>query len=87
MTTIVLFKDVELKHPRWRNDKLISDAHKALNLLIYKGYLKNFMGYVGRVKEVDGTTCKITFNTEYDSKVICALLKLYFPNRIIKEVT
>lgn len=83
MALVIFMHEIEeVKHPKWRNDKLISDAHNALNLLMRKGYLSHCLfGFTGWIREVDGTTCKIMCNADYDGKVICALLKLYFPNR------
>lgn len=88
MTRTILMKEYwDVEHPRWRNDKLIRDANNALNLLMRKGYLtRSVFGFRGWVREVDGTTCKIVISTDYSSKVICALLELYFPTRIT-EVT
>lgn len=89
MTLSIFVQETEeVKHPKWRNDRLIRDANNALNLLIIKGYIeRSIFGFRGWVREIDGTTCKIVLNTEYNSKVICALLKLYFPNRRFLEVT
>lgn len=89
MTLAIIMQETEdVKHPRWRNDRLIRDANIALNLLITKGYIeRSIFGFRGWVREIDGCSCKIVLNTEYNSKVICALLRLYFPCRIIKEVT
>ena len=87
MTLVIFMQEAKkIEHPKWRNDKLITDANNALNLLMRKGYLeRSILGFRGWVREVDGTTCKLVISTEYNSKVICALLKLYFPARIIKE--
>jgi hypothetical protein len=57
-----------------RNDKLMKDANEMYNLLFKKGYLCKIMGFRGRVKSIDARTAKLIINTEYDSKVICALL-------------
>ena len=84
---IYMQEAVEVKHPKWRNDRLIKDANNALNLLIKKGYLeRSGFGFRGWVREVDGTTCKLVINTKDKGTLICALLRLYFPDRIIKEV-
>lgn len=87
MTSTFLIQEArEIKHPKWRNDRLIKDSHNALNLLMQKGYLeRSIFGFRGWVRELDGTTCKLVISTEYNSEVICALLRLYFPDRIIKE--
>lgn len=69
-----------------RNDLLMKDVNEMYNLLWRKGYLCKVMGIRGRVKSIDRRTAKLIINTCYDSKVICALLKLYFPSREIKEV-
>lgn len=69
-----------------RNDLLMKDVNEMYNLLWKKGYLCKIMGMRGRVKSIDRRTAKLIINTRYDSKVICALLKLYFPSREIKEV-
>lgn len=80
--TILIHERWEVEHPKWRNDKLIKDANNALNLLMRKGYLhRNHFGFRGWVREIDGTTCKLVLSTDYDSKVLCALLGLYFPDR------
>ena len=77
----------DVKHPKWRNDKLIKDANDALNLLMRKGYLeRSIFGFRGWMREIDGTTCKLIISTEYEGALICALLRLYFPEREIKEV-
>ena len=71
----------EVKPDCRRNDKLMKDVNEAYNLLYRKGYLCKIMGFRGRVKSVDYKSAKLVINTDYDSKVICALLDLYFPNR------
>lgn len=88
MTKIIFMRETEeVKHPKWRNDKLIKDAHNALNLLMRKGYLTHSMfGFTGWMREVDGTSCKIVCSCDYDNKVITALLKMYFPHREIEVI-
>lgn len=88
MTVTILMKEYwETKHPKWRNDQLIKDANNALNLLMRKGYLtRNKFGFRGWVREIDGVTCKLVLSTDYDGKVLCALLNLYFPNRRMEAV-
>ena len=88
MTLVIFMQEAKkIEHPKWRNDKLITDANNALNLLMRKGYLvRNVFGFRGWMREIDGTTCKLVISTEYSSEVICALLKLYFPNRKLEVV-
>lgn len=84
---ILMHETEEVKHPKWRNDKLIKDAHNALNLLMRKGYLTHSVfGFTGWMREMDGNTCKIVCNCEYSNRVITALLKMYFPNRAIEVI-
>lgn len=71
----------DVKHDVRRNDKLMKDVNEAYNLLYRKGYLCKVMGFRGRVKAIDYRSAKLIINTTYDSKVIRALLELYFPNR------
>ena len=85
--TILMSERLAVKHPKWRNDKLIKDANDALNLLMRKGYLeRSIFGFRGWMRELDGTTCKLVISTDYDSKVLCALLELYFPDRKLEVV-
>lgn len=88
MTLVIFMRETKnIKHPKWRNDKLIKDANNALNLLMRKGYLSHsLLGFTGWVREVDGSACKIVCNANYNGKVICALLKLYFPNREVEVI-
>ena len=72
-------QDVKVENKR--NDKLMKDANNAFNLLLTKGYLYRRKGITGWVRSINEASAKIVVNTSYDSKVICALLKLYFPNR------
>lgn len=71
----------DVKKDDRRNDRLMKDVNEAYNLLFKKGYLCKILGFRGRVKEIDYRSAKLIINTNYDSKVICALLELYFPNR------
>lgn len=71
----------DVKKDERRNDRLMKDVNEAYNLLFKKGYLCKILGLRGRVKEIDYRSAKLIINTNYDSKVICALLELYFPNR------
>ena len=71
----------DVKKETKRNDGLMKDLNEAYNLLFRKGYLCKVMGIRGRVREIDHRSGKLMINTNYDSKVICALLELYFPNR------
>ena len=85
--TIIMQEYWDVEHPKWRNDKLIKDANNALNLLMRKGYLtRSVFGFRGWVRELDGVTCKIVISTDYSSKVIWALLNLYFPHRKLEVV-
>ena len=72
-------QDVKVENKR--NDKLMKDANNAFNLLLTKGYLYRRKGITGWVRSINEASAKLVVNTSYDSKVICALLKLYFPNR------